>query len=104
MSSSTLPPWQIENNLQKTKQDMCNSNQNIRASGRAALAGTILCFGFGPAVKADVDPHVQQDTFDAEVAALLPAANFLPPPPPLPTERITLGDWSGVIAWTPHIP
>lgn len=54
---------------------------------------------------ADFESHAEDDRFAAEVASLLPAVPPPPaPPPPLPTQRIVLGDWSGIIRWTPHIP
>src|SRR6185436_5440776 len=65
-----------------------------------------LSLGILPMAYADgEDPHAQQDAFDAEVAALLPNSGpFVAAAAPTPTQRMTLGDWSGVIAWTPHIP
>ena len=76
-----------------------------RPKAAALVAGIALLTQFQPGAYADADPHVQEDTFAAEVASLLPVA----PPPmlasvPTPTERITQGDWSAVIPWTPHIP
>ena len=68
---------------------------------------TMLGFGLLPQSHADTpDAHAKQDAFDAEVAALLPDSEpiFIPAAVPTPTQRITLGDWSGVISWTPHIP
>ena len=57
-----------------------------------------------PMARGDVDPHARQDAFDAEVAALLPAAELPLAVAAAPSDRITLGDWSAVIPWTPHIP
>lgn len=77
----------------------------VRLKALAWLPVAFLSLTLAPgSAQADVDPHVQEDTFAAEVAALLP-----PPPPmlagiPAPTERITQGDWGPVIPWTPHIP
>jgi YVTN family beta-propeller protein len=68
----------------------------------------ILCgalFLAVPAARADVDPHVAQDAFDAEVAKLLPQPDLVftaAATPPL--QRSTLGEWGAVIPWTPHIP
>src|SRR5256885_10794846 len=69
------------------------------------FCGAVLLSSLSPGARADLSPHAQADTFAAETAALLPAAS-----PPMaaaavaPTDRSTLGDWSAVIAWTPHIP
>ncbi|MBL9170206.1 MAG: DUF1929 domain-containing protein [Verrucomicrobiales bacterium] len=70
----------------------------------AAAVGLSLLLTPQRSVFADVDPHVQEDTFAAEVAALLPPAMPMLAAVPTPGERITLGDWSAVIPWTPHIP
>jgi YVTN family beta-propeller protein len=79
--------------------------KSIRVSA-AVLCGTFLLSGLPPVARADLDPHVQADTFAAEAAALLPvdARPVAVLAPPTPTQRITLGDWSAVIPWTPHIP
>ncbi len=73
-------------------------------AGIALLCGAVVSSVFAPAARADGDPHAQADAFAAEAAALLPAAA-----PPIaaataPLDRITLGEWGSVIAWTPHIP
>src|SRR5215216_2101687 len=69
-----------------------------------AFCAALLAGGPGPA-RADVDPHVAQDAFDAEVAALLPLTEpIFEPAATAPAQRITLGEWGSVIAWTPHIP
>jgi hypothetical protein len=70
----------------------------------AAAVGLSLLLTAQRSVFADIDPHVQEDTFAAEVAALLPPAMPMLAAVPTPGERITLGDWSAVIPWTPHIP
>ncbi|PYK58589.1 MAG: hypothetical protein DME21_15390, partial [Verrucomicrobia bacterium] len=70
----------------------------------AVLSGMVLLTGLPPVARADLDPHVQADTFAAEAAALLPAAPRRITKAAAPVDRITLGDWSAVIAWTPHIP
>jgi YVTN family beta-propeller protein len=68
------------------------------------LCGAFLLTGLPRVARADFDPHVQADTFAAEAAALLPAAPRRIGKAAAPTDRITLGDWSAVIPWTPHIP
>src|SRR5438876_3314313 len=70
----------------------------------AVVCGTVLLTGLPPIARADLDPHVQADTFAAEAAALLPAAPRRITKAAAPVDRITLGDWSTVIAWSPHIP
>ncbi len=68
---------------------------------------TILCGAMiflQPLARADVDRHAQQDAFDAEVAALLPASKLAAVAATAPSDRITLGEWGAVIPWTPHIP
>ena len=69
---------------------------------------SILSWGILTSAISHADPpvsHAEEDSFAAEVAALLPPAPIAPPaPPPLMTQRIVLGDWSGIIPWTPHIP
>jgi YVTN family beta-propeller protein len=54
---------------------------------------------------ADENPHAADDTFAAEAAALLPTPKKLTVAQATPAlQRSTLGDWSAVIPWTPHIP
>jgi large repetitive protein len=65
---------------------------------------TALAVAITTCARADVDPHVAADTFDAEAAALLPAAPLPLAAAVAPTDRNRLGDWSAVIPWTPHIP
>jgi YVTN family beta-propeller protein len=82
---------------------MSNSSRQVAWIGLSLTVG--LSLTMTPPMRADAVRHAEDDAFAAEVAAMLPAAAELPPPPPpLPAQRITLGDWSGVIAWTPHIP
>lgn len=71
----------------------------------AVLCGVLLTTGITPMVRADVDPHAAQDAFDADVAALLPQPEtvFTAAATP-PAQRSTMGEWSAVIPWTPHIP
>ncbi|HUR47323.1 MAG TPA: MBG domain-containing protein, partial [Candidatus Saccharimonadales bacterium] len=69
----------------------------------------LWCAGLLPSLcfqaQADPDPHATQDAFAAEAAALLPAGQVaMAAAAPAPSARITLGDWSAVIPWTPHIP
>jgi YVTN family beta-propeller protein len=54
--------------------------------------------------RGDVDSHAQDDAFAAEAAALLPPAEPVIAAVVAPEDRDTLGDWSAVIPWTPHIP
>lgn len=77
-----------------------------RSSGArtAAVCSLLACSLFSTAVQAGKDPHIQEDTFAAEAAALLPASVITANAAPTPAQRITLGDWSAIIPWTPHIP
>jgi len=61
----------------------------------------MLCFG---SAEVKADPHALGDEFAAELAKLLPPAELPVPLATPPAQRITLGDWSAVIPWTPHIP
>ena len=76
----------------------------IRMTGFIALAIFPLP-GFAPHLSADVLTHGEDDTFAAKAARLLPAARRpILAAAPTPAERITMGDWSAIIPWTPHIP
>ncbi|MCB1276944.1 PA14 domain-containing protein [Prosthecobacter sp.] len=60
----------------------------------------------GTLTRADVLTHEESDALAAEAALLAPApgptvTQTLPPPP---SQYSTLGVWSAVIPWTPHIP
>jgi len=82
---------------------LTRSSKFIRTHG-TVLCGLILCAGSLTVARADADPHAQADAFAAETAALLPAAAPPVTEATAPADRITLGDWSAVIPWTPHIP
>jgi hypothetical protein len=58
------------------------------------------------AVMADVDHHAGADTLLMEAARLAPAAQAVEMniSAPSPAEYSTLGNWSPVIPWDPHIP
>lgn len=61
----------------------------------------------GSAIQGWADPtsHADEDTFARDAAMLLPTQPPpVPKPPPNPTDRIVMGDWSTPIAWTPHVP
>ncbi len=79
-------------------------SSSFRRARAAVMCSLAACSVFSPAVRADEDPHVQADTFAAEAAALLPAADVISKAVPTPTQRILYGNWSSVIPWTPHIP
>ena len=71
---------------------------------KPVVIAAVAFFAMSVPLRADTDPHAVADAFALEAAALLPEAT-----PPVaaavaPTDRNRLGDWSGVIAWTPHIP
>jgi YVTN family beta-propeller protein len=72
---------------------------------RVGFALLLGIAGLPRGVQANPGSHADQDAFDAEVAALLPRApKAFHALAIAPTNRIKLGDWSAVIAWTPHIP
>jgi YVTN family beta-propeller protein len=54
-------------------------------------------------LRADLANHAEDDAFAAEAQALAPLV-LGPEDPPPPGDNSTLGVWSGVIPWTPHIP
>lgn len=56
--------------------------------------------------QADDVTHAQSDALAAEAARLMPdkPAPKMQTLPPTPAQYSTLGLWSGVIPWTPHIP
>ena len=84
---------------------MCNHHSKFSEAKFGVVCVTMLLVGLSPLAMADPGKHAQEDTFAAEAAALLPApAPLVAGAAPAPTARITLGDWSAVIAWTPHIP
>ena len=53
---------------------------------------------------ADTLTHEQSDDLSAEAARLAPAAQMPQTQAPTPAQYATLGLWSAVIPWTPHIP
>ncbi len=57
-------------------------------------------------VTADVATHAQQDALMAEAARLAPAAEavVMSVGTVSPAQFATMGNWSAVIPWTPHIP
>ncbi|MDZ4401106.1 Ig-like domain-containing protein [Prosthecobacter sp.] len=67
------------------------------------LLATLL---MGTTARADVLSHEESDVLAAEAARLAPAAGPTATQmlPPVPAQYSTLGLWSSVIAWTPHIP
>lgn len=50
------------------------------------------------------DDHGLSDQLAAEAQALAPAYPVIAPAATTATARISLGEWGGVISWTPHIP
>src|SRR5688572_25463343 len=68
------------------------------------VAAVLAAFSPQVTMRADEFNHAQDDAFAAEVAAMLPPVLMAAPPPPAPTDRITFGNWSAIIPWTPHIP
>jgi YVTN family beta-propeller protein len=71
---------------------------------RAALCALLVLASAPSGIHADVASHTPNDSFLAEVTALLPGGN--PPVVSLtaPEQRIVLGEWGPLIPWTPHIP
>ncbi|WP_395742478.1 Ig-like domain-containing protein [Prosthecobacter sp.] len=53
---------------------------------------------------ADGLTHEQSDALAAEAAQLAPSSDTPQPQAPTPAQYSTLGTWSAVIPWTPHIP
>ena len=54
--------------------------------------------------RADDLTHEQSDALAAEAAMLAPATQLPQTQPPSPAQYSTLGLWSAVIPWAPHIP
>jgi len=78
---------------------------SLRKSRVVTYLGAFLLM-FTSLTLADVNPHAQADQLLAEAARLAPAAeavamNFTAVSP---TQYSTLGNWSAVIPWTPHVP
>jgi YVTN family beta-propeller protein len=65
---------------------------------------TALTLSAYSALHAGEDDHGLSDQLSAEAEALAPAFVAPAPAATTATARITLGEWGGIIAWTPHIP
>ena len=70
----------------------------------AVLYSSIFLLGTVPHAQANLGSHLAVDSFASEISLLL--APTTPPVASLtaPADRITLGEWSAIIPWTPHIP
>src|SRR3954464_6532099 len=79
-------------------------NHRRKMTRLGSLAACATLFSLTQPASADPGLHARDDTFAAEAAALLPPATIATPMAVTPTNRVRLGDWSSVIAWTPHIP
>ncbi|OYW75944.1 MAG: hypothetical protein B7Z37_11125, partial [Verrucomicrobia bacterium 12-59-8] len=64
----------------------------------------LLLLLVGTTAHADDLTHEQDDALAAEAAMLAPAVQVPQMQPPTPAQHSTLGLWSAVIPWTPHIP
>ncbi|MDI1312732.1 putative Ig domain-containing protein [Prosthecobacter sp.] len=53
---------------------------------------------------AGTDDHGLSDQLSAEAQSLAPAFTLLAPAATVAVNRISLGEWGSVIAWSPHIP
>ncbi len=69
---------------------------------RALLTGFAACFA--ALIQADENEHILADQLIAEAEALAPAFVAPAPAATTATARINLGEWGGIIPWTPHIP
>lgn len=71
-----------------------------------AFFGMLLLLLPSPGLKADASSHAEEDALLAEAARLAPVVqavelNFNAVSP---SQYITMGNWSAVIPWTPHVP
>lgn len=85
---------------------MKHSSLQRYAFSRLTVACVIALFiiVLGRQSRAGTTDHTASDTFAAEAAALLPAAEIAPAAAVPPSECITQGQWGNRIVWTPHIP